>query len=117
MTASVTTYPLDFARTRLAGVTGRDIGLVGILREAVQDGGYRSLYRGCGPTILGAMPYEGIKFGMYGFLSNYYGEKNNRSRSVIFSNVLRGTRWDDSGAGCVPERHGEKDYANFRLRR
>ena len=38
MTASVTTYPLDFARTRLAGVTGRDIGLVGILRRLFKMG-------------------------------------------------------------------------------
>ena len=84
MTASVSTYPLDFARTRLAGVTGRDIGLVGILKEAIRDGGYRSLYRGCGPTIIGAMPYEGIKFGVYGFVTNYYADSVNKNSSIIF---------------------------------
>ena len=128
MTASVTTYPLDFARTRLAGVTGRDIGLMGILREAIQDGGYRSLYRGCGPTIIGAMPYEGIKFGVYGFLSNYYGENNSRNRSVMFSMCSGALAGMTAGlvvypndtvrkimqiSGSEGEHHGQKIYTSM----
>ncbi len=127
MTASISTYPLDFARTRLAGVTGRRTGLFGILKEAIQDGGYRSLYRGCGPTILGAMPYEGIKFGVYGFVTNnYYTDDDKPSIMFLMScGALAGmtaglvvypndtVRKIMQISGSKGEHHGQKIYTSM----
>ena len=36
--------------------------------------GFRALYRGITPTLLGALPYEGIKFGAYDVLKRQSGE-------------------------------------------
>ncbi len=83
------TYPLDFARARLA-VEGSEISSSGgltrippaaatnaaggtsssthhrnvldIFRAAYREGGFLSLYRGITPTLLGILPYAGIAF-------------------------------------------------------
>lgn len=75
------TYPLDFARARLAvegagggvcaaaGAAGGGGGGGGlshnvfyIFRMAYNEGGFLSLYRGITPTLLGILPYAGIAF-------------------------------------------------------
>jgi solute carrier family 25 phosphate transporter 23/24/25/41 len=82
MTASACTYPLDLARGRISGTiaaagTGGGGGgreekaYRGVLRTVcltVRDEGVGALYRGVTPTLLGAVPYEGIKFGTVGLL-------------------------------------------------
>lgn len=35
--------------------------------------GVRALFRGIGPTLVGALPYEGIKFGIYDYLKRQPG--------------------------------------------
>ena len=77
MTAIVTTYPLDVARTRLAGrmhTSGEPrarehTSMTLLLYTMLRKEGIRSWYRGVGPTLLGALPYEGIKFTVYGFIT------------------------------------------------
>ncbi|KAF1778062.1 Mitochondrial carrier domain [Phytophthora cactorum] len=58
-TASIITYPLDLIRTRVSG----QIGAIWFIE------GPRALFRGIGPTLFGALPYEGIKFGSYDILT------------------------------------------------
>jgi len=77
MTASACTYPLDFARGRISGKLGlagkKEYG--GILQTValtVKDEGILALYKGVTPTLMGAMPYEGIKFGTVGVLEKTF---------------------------------------------
>lgn len=91
MTAIVATYPLDVARTRLAGryVTGKNVwsanttSMTMCLRKMLKEEGLRSWYRGMGPTLFGALPYEGIKFSVYGFLTSHYFDKSSISGKLI----------------------------------
>lgn len=78
MTAIIATYPLDVARTRLAGRvvasgektwSAKTTSVSMCLRTMLKEEGFRSWYRGIGPTMMGALPYEGIKFSVYGTLT------------------------------------------------
>lgn len=78
MTASACTYPLDFARGRISGklaTSGKQKEYHGIVRTmvvSVKDEGFLVLYKGITPTLVGALPYEGIKFGTVGFLEKTF---------------------------------------------
>lgn len=78
MTASAFTYPLDFARGRISGklaTEGQQKQYKGIIRTvivSVRDEGFFALYKGVTPTLVGALPYEGIKFGTVGFLEKTF---------------------------------------------
>ena len=69
MTATALTYPLDLARGRIAGKVATEggakhyRGIVDTVLVTAREEGPRALYKGMSPTLLGAMPYEGIKFG------------------------------------------------------
>mmetsp|Transcript_12142 Transcript_12142/g.23693 ORF Transcript_12142/g.23693 Transcript_12142/m.23693 type:complete len:350 (-) Transcript_12142:171-1220(-) len=69
MTACVLTYPLDVARTRMSGrfvhKDGTQVRLLNTLTSMVKKEGITSWYRGIAPTLIGAVPYEGIKFAMF----------------------------------------------------
>jgi hypothetical protein len=85
ITAIIATYPLDVARTRLSGKivtnekawTVQTTSVTMCLKRMAQEEGLRSWYRGIGPTLLGALPYEGIKFSVYGELTKNYFDKGN----------------------------------------
>jgi len=80
-TAVLCTYPLDLARTKLAyqvsnvGQPGNAFGNSGqqqtyngikdVFKTVYKEGGARSLYRGVGPTLIGILPYAGLKFYIY----------------------------------------------------
>ena len=85
MTATAMTYPLDFARGRISGKLGKTSGsggsgrggkaYHGIIRTVVltvKDEGFLAVYKGVTPTLLGAMPYEGIKFGTVGIMDKLF---------------------------------------------
>ena len=84
-TATALTYPLDLARTRIAGYLVRPGGkapytsLLPTLRAIVQEEGWLAIFRGVSPTVLGALPYEGIKFGVYDQLKAQLPEEQRRS--------------------------------------
>ena len=75
-TAALATYPLDLARTRMAGVVhtagkgniAGTNGAIATLLNIQRQEGSLALFRGASPTVLGALPYEGIKFGTYDWL-------------------------------------------------
>lgn len=95
MTASACTYPLDFARGRISGklaaVDGRKAygGLVSTIMLTVRDEGFLALYKGVTPTLLGAMPYEGIKFGTVGLLEKMFPQHDDEHNRVAKPNPIR----------------------------
>ena len=64
MTAVLLTYPLDVIRARLAfQVAGEVIytGVVDAFRVMItREGGFRALYKGIVPTMIGMAPYAGL---------------------------------------------------------
>lgn len=95
-TAVLCTYPLDLARTKLAyqvGDTRGNIssgkktnyprpvygGIRNVLTSVYREGGVRSLYRGVGPTLVGILPYAGLKFYIYEELKSHVPEEQQKS--------------------------------------
>lgn len=80
-TAVLCTYPLDLVRTKLAYQVTRPgqfavpmrssnmqpayNGIKDVFKEVYKEGGVRALYRGVGPTLVGILPYAGLKFYIY----------------------------------------------------
>lgn len=94
MTASAFTYPLDFARGRISGKlahTGQTKEYHGIIRTvivSVKDEGFFALYKGIQPTLIGALPYEGIKFGTVGLLERTFPtEERSPLRKMLFGGL------------------------------
>jgi len=75
-TTVLATYPLDLIRGRLTGAinsaTNRYTGIIQTFRVTLKEEGFRALYRGMGPSLVGAFPYEGIRFGVYDYLKHHY---------------------------------------------
>jgi hypothetical protein len=96
MTASALTYPLDFARGRISGklaVSGKKAygGILQTMMLTVKDEGVRALYKGVTPTLMGAMPYEGIKFGTVGILEQIFPKSStDESSSQVLRKMLFG---------------------------
>lgn len=115
MTASAVTYPLDFARGRISGkVEDKNIGkrhYSGIwvtIYRSVKEEGIFTLYKGVTPTLLGAVPYEGIKFGTVGLLERWFPLKDDE-RAPVWRKIVFG------GAGGVMA--GLITYPNDTVRR
>lgn len=92
-TAVLCTYPLDLARTKLAyqvadtrGGFRRGMksicsqpaynGIKDVLTSVYKEGGMRALYRGIGPTLIGILPYAGLKFYVYEELKRHVPEEH-----------------------------------------
>ncbi|KAI3690602.1 hypothetical protein L2E82_48728 [Cichorium intybus] len=95
-TAVLCTYPLDLARTKLAyqivdtkaslGNGSKSIitqprytGIKNVLQSVYREGGMRGLYRGVGPTLIGILPYAGLKFYIYEELKRRVSEEHQTS--------------------------------------
>jgi len=109
MTATAVTYPLDFARGRISGkvklktAMGSAIpqnayhGTWNTIMVSVKEEGIRALYKGVTPTLLGAIPYEGIKFGTVGVLerlfphtTNHHQDGNTNTKPSAWRKVMFG---------------------------
>lgn len=64
------------ARARMAVSTKSEYkSLIDVLVKAVQRDGFRGLYRGYTPTVMGVIPYAGFGFFTYETLKRFhYGE-------------------------------------------
>jgi hypothetical protein len=89
MTATACTYPLDFARGRISGKLGvkggkKDYkGITSTILLTIRDEGFLALYKGVTPTLLGALPYEGIKFGTVGLMEKLFPiDESSQSQSM-----------------------------------
>ena len=71
LTAVLFTYPLELVRTRMAFRICDDLACApyssvwSTLRSVVASSGVLGLYAGVGMTLIGVLPFEGIKFGAY----------------------------------------------------
>ena len=111
-TAALLTYPLDLARSRMAGLLKQRgdfnryhrAGLSGTLAIIRREEGLRGLFAGLSPTLLGAFPYEGLKFGTYDALkhSGLAGEGGGGS---LWKDVRR-AGGDGGAPRHLPERYG-----------
>lgn len=67
--ATLATYPLDLLRTRAAGsVSATGVSIIATARSIMREGGALALFRGVHATLLGAVAFEGTRFGTYGWL-------------------------------------------------
>mmetsp|Transcript_3144 Transcript_3144/g.4946 ORF Transcript_3144/g.4946 Transcript_3144/m.4946 type:complete len:276 (+) Transcript_3144:327-1154(+) len=99
ITASACTYPLDLVRGRISGkiaAPNANIKYQGVWNTIVltiQHEGFFALYKGVTPTLIGAIPYEGIKFGTVGLCERLFppsedGSKNNKVvRKLVFGGL------------------------------
>ncbi|KAK7245516.1 hypothetical protein RIF29_40362 [Crotalaria pallida] len=96
-TAVLFTYPLDLIRTKLAyqivsptklnasGMIHSEQVYKGILdcfAKTYKEGGFRSLYRGVAPTLVGIFPYAGLKFYFYEEMKRHVPEEYKKSITV-----------------------------------
>ncbi|KAG5540476.1 hypothetical protein RHGRI_020629 [Rhododendron griersonianum] len=101
-TAVLCTYPLDLARTKLAyqvvdtrgsfqnsarstHVQPAYNGIKNVLESVYKEGGVRALYRGIGPTLIGILPYAGLKFYIYEELKRHVPEDQQKSITMRLS--------------------------------
>ncbi|KAJ3574480.1 hypothetical protein NP233_g1752 [Leucocoprinus birnbaumii] len=79
LVASIATCPLDVVKTKLQaqrvlqGQAGY-LGIWGTVKSILFHDGFRGLYRGLGPTILGYLPTWAIYFAVYDFIKTAFGE-------------------------------------------
>lgn len=75
VTATTCTYPLDFARARMA-VTAKDkySNIIVVFRTVFKEEGWRVLMRGYMPTVSGSFVYSGISFFTYETLKILHAE-------------------------------------------
>ncbi|KAK3580127.1 hypothetical protein CHS0354_034067 [Potamilus streckersoni] len=75
VTSVAATYPLDMVRARMA-VTAKERyhNLPEVFMKIYREEGFRVLYRGFTPTVLGAIPYSGISFFTYETLKKIHAE-------------------------------------------
>ncbi|KAF8895166.1 mitochondrial NAD transporter [Infundibulicybe gibba] len=79
LVASIATCPLDVVKTKLQAqraVHGQQgyQGIFGTVKTILHDNGFRGLYRGLGPTILGYLPTWAIYFAVYDGIKSFFGE-------------------------------------------
>ncbi|XP_050396357.1 mitochondrial coenzyme A transporter SLC25A42 [Patella vulgata] len=75
VTSVAFTYPLDMVRARMA-VTAKEMyhNLPEVFMKIYRAEGFRTLYRGFTPTILGSIPYSGTSFFTYETLKKTHAE-------------------------------------------
>ncbi|KAF9447295.1 mitochondrial NAD transporter [Macrolepiota fuliginosa MF-IS2] len=79
LVASIATCPLDVVKTKLQAqraIQGHAeyLGIWGTVRSILVHDGFRGLYRGLGPTILGYLPTWAIYFSVYDFIKSAFGD-------------------------------------------
>ncbi|KRT82460.1 mitochondrial carrier protein, partial [Oryctes borbonicus] len=75
VTSQALTYPLDFARARMAVTHKNDYStLRHVFLKIYKTEGLLTFYRGILPTIMGVIPYAGVSFFTYETLKRWYKE-------------------------------------------
>lgn len=80
----------DSAAAVTTAVTTPAAGIRSVLLRTFQTEGVVGLYRGVLPTLMGIMPYAGIKFFTYSLLKNKYRENDHLARSAALSQSSEG---------------------------
>lgn len=83
VTAGSLTYPLDRARAVMAVTNvGEYKNLLDVFKRTFRDEGYRAMYRGFAPTIIGVIPYAGVSFLTYEKLKGMWLQKKSSGDST-----------------------------------
>lgn len=80
MTATTITYPFDLLRARMAahwGPTKLYPGYYSGFKVIIAEEGWRSLFSGLKPTLLGIIPYAGLSFSVYETLKAHLKDRYN----------------------------------------
>ena len=99
MIACTIAYPLDLARTRVAGHIGGSGAfetLGGTVRATIAKEGVAGLYRGIQPTLMGAIPYEGVKFCVWDMTERVSRDVLGQEEEGVLVKLGRGAL-----AGCI----------------
>jgi len=101
LVASVTVYPLDLLRTRMAVQSEPRLytGLVDAVRTIWRKEGLRGFYAGLEPTVIEIVPYVALQFYIYEHLRHYQARKNLAQRS--------------SGSGALSEHEAVRSSESF----
>lgn len=117
--AVVVSYPLDVVRARLSGQfkgqKTKFTGLTSTLRFTLREEGVRGLYRGVWPTLVGAIPYEGIKFSAFDILCRWVQPLISEDKSI--KNLLGNVSSKVLCGGLAGALAGVLTYPNDTLRR
>ena len=79
-------YPIETIKTRLMAQIGSSSSsssdhhhhhhhhrsIPSVIRNLVREGGIRAFYRGCGPALVGIVPYAGVDLAVFETLKNTY---------------------------------------------
>ena len=101
LTSVLTTYPLELVRTRMAFRICNDAAsmpyrsVLATLRSIAGEGGLPGMYVGVCSTLIGALPFEGIKFGLYDIFKQWRPSAD-RGVKYQFWTLLAG-----AGAGAI----------------
>ncbi|CAL1532025.1 unnamed protein product [Lymnaea stagnalis] len=75
VTSVAFTYPLDLCRARMAVTPKATYNHIGeVFIKMIREEGFRSIYRGFTPTMLGSIPYSGSSFFTYETLKKFHAE-------------------------------------------
>ncbi|KAI8786068.1 mitochondrial coenzyme A transporter SLC25A42 [Biomphalaria glabrata] len=75
VTSVAFTYPLDLCRARMAVTPKETYSHIGqVFMKMIREEGFRSIYRGFTPTMLGSIPYSGSSFFTYETLKKIHAE-------------------------------------------
>ena len=75
VTSVAATYPLDLCRARMAVTAKGFYNNIGdVFMRMIREEGFRSIYRGFTPTMLGSIPYSGSSFFTYETLKKLHAE-------------------------------------------
>jgi len=82
--AQFSIYPLEITKTRLAlAQTGELNGIASTMRMIWRNEGISGIYRGCGASVLGIIPYAGTDLMVYNTLRHKYMEKTDKEPSSL----------------------------------
>ncbi|XP_047982857.1 mitochondrial substrate carrier family protein B-like isoform X1 [Salvia hispanica] len=92
VTAASATYPLDLVRTRLTAQTNVIYyrGIFHSLRTISKEEGFRGLYKGLGPTLLGVGPNLAISFSVYDTARSYW-QLHRPQDSIVLASLVCGS--------------------------
>ncbi|CAG0919943.1 unnamed protein product [Notodromas monacha] len=84
VTGQTVVYPLDVTKARMAVTSAEKHGtLLAVLRSTVKENGFRSLYRGYLPAMLGVIPYAGVSFYTFETLKQWHTRREQTKPSAM----------------------------------
>lgn len=88
LVASIATCPLDVIKTKLQaqraiqGQRGYQ-GIIQTVRSILTENGFRGLYRGLGPTLLGYLPTWAIYFTVYDGIKSHFSQRSEYEQDEV----------------------------------